>query len=812
MVRRTAGVLARELGMRQHIPYSVHVAPGVIRTRNGDYLQVLRLGGQSFESADAEQINGWHERLNVLWRNVAEPGLALWTHVVRRRETVLAHPPAEAGFAGRLRSRYLQQLRTERLMVNEIYLSTLYRPTPGRARHLLARLLANAHPADQARELAEALQVCARLGRTLSAALARYDPQLLTCYRDAGRWYSEPLEFLSLLINGERLRVPLPHGPLDAALGTTRLYFGNELIEYRMVAATRLGAMLGIKEYPTPSVAGMLDALLAAPFSFVLTQSFAFLAKASSQQLLMRQINRMANAGDFARSQAAELELALDALSSNEFVMGDHHLSLQILVELQAASADASTRRLEDLDQQIARARTLLADAGMTVAREDLGLEAAFWAQLPGNFVFRPRKAPITSRNFSALAPFHNFPAGQPGGNHWGESLAVLQTRARSAFHFSLHAAPASEGGRRDTGHTFICGPTGSGKTALIGFLASMLTRAGATQIILDKDRGLEILVRALGGTYLTLRNGMATGFNPLQLPVNPANVEFLRSWLELLARPAPGAALGVRELQELDQALRGTLALAPAARRLSRLLEFLDPTDPQGLYGRLARWSERTQGEYAWVFDNPRDSVVGHLARAMLVGFDVTEFLEHERCRAPISLYLLHLVRQLLDGRRLVCWMDEFWRLIEDPAFEQFAKDGPKTWRKLNGVMVLATQSASDVLESRISRTVVEQTPTKIFFPNPNAFAEEFLQGFDLSRRELALLKHELEPGARSFLIKQGAQSVVCRLDLSGLQAETEVLSARASGLHRLEQLLSTHGSEPEHWLEAFLAAPAAE
>ena len=49
----------------------------------------------------------------------------------------------------------------------------------------------------------------------------------------------------------------------------------------------------------------------------------------------------------------------------------------------------------------------------MTVAREDLALEAAFWAQLPGNFPMRPRKAPITSRNFAAMAPFHNYPTGR---------------------------------------------------------------------------------------------------------------------------------------------------------------------------------------------------------------------------------------------------------------------------------------------------------------------------------------------------------------------------------------------------------------
>src|SRR5581483_2651801 len=104
------------------------------------------------------------------------------------------------------------------------------------------------------------------------------------------------------------------------------------------------------------------------------------------------------------------------------------------------------------------------------------------------------------------------------------------------------------------------------------------------------------------------------------------------------------------------------------------------------------------------------------------LVGFDVTEFLDNPMTRAPVTYYLFHLVRQLLDGRRLVCWMDEFWRLLADPAFEAFAKEGPKTWRKLNAAMCLATQSAGDVLDSSISRTLIETTPTKIFFPNMDA------------------------------------------------------------------------------------------
>jgi type IV secretion system protein VirB4 len=458
------------------------------------------------------------------------------------------------------------------------------------------------------------------------------------------------------------------------------------------------------------------------------------------------------------------------------------------------------------LNDHVALARSLLADTGMTVAREDLALEAAFWAQLPGNFPMRPRKAPITSRNFSGMVPFHNYPAGRATGNHWGDALTLLVTSARSPYYFSLHASDPTDpdgGSRKDTGHTLICGPTGSGKTVVIGFLVAMLSRQGATQVIFDKDRGLEILVRALKGEYLPLKNGVPTGFNPLQLPPTAANVEFLKNWLRTLLRGHP---LSTREEADLDQALRGTLALDASARRLSRLIEFTDPTKPEGIHTRLARWCESTGGDYAWVFDNATDSVTQRLTAGHPVfGFDVTEFLDHDVTRSPVTLYLFHLVRQLLDGRRLVCWMDEFWRLLADPAFENFAKDGPKTWRKLNGVMCLATQSASDVLQSPISRTIIEQTPTKIFFPNVDANADDYIGGFGLTEREFKLLKEQLEPGSRMFLVKQGHHSIVCQLDLKGFNAELAVISGRASEVELMHRLIAVHGSDPALWLPSF-------
>ena len=240
MPARRAVALQRERHAAEQIPYAAHVAESVVRTLSGDYLQAFRLGGASFESADDEQLNNWHERLNVLWRNVASPDLALWTHVIRRRERATLRPAAHApGFAAALATRYATRLSGETLMVNELYLAVLFRPAAGLAAELVAGVLARTRRRHRPMELNQALESCAKLAQTVQASLARYDPEPLGVYRCGNAWCSTLLEYLAVLVNGEPRRVPLSRGPLNEALATTRLLFGTEAIEYRMPAATR---------------------------------------------------------------------------------------------------------------------------------------------------------------------------------------------------------------------------------------------------------------------------------------------------------------------------------------------------------------------------------------------------------------------------------------------------------------------------------------------------------------------------------------------------------------------------------------------
>ena len=181
-------------------------------------------------------------------------------------------------FAEELDSRYPPRLRKETLMLNELYLAVLYRPIAGTAPSLLSRLLAKSRQEGKREELADSLDACEKLAQTLAASLTRYEPESWSATGTTARLFVRA-RYLGLLINGEWQRMPMPRGPLNHVLAECAAVFGTEAIEYRR-HRTRVGAMLGIKEYPTPTVVGMFNRLLSAPLPFVLTQSFTFLTKA----------------------------------------------------------------------------------------------------------------------------------------------------------------------------------------------------------------------------------------------------------------------------------------------------------------------------------------------------------------------------------------------------------------------------------------------------------------------------------------------------------------------------------------------------
>ena len=773
-----------------YVPYIGHAAPGTVLLDDGSLLAMLRLDGATFELADPALVNALHAQRNILLRNISSDRVVLQIHVVRSLAEPSEYPaePCASAFARELDERYRDRLLSNRLFRNELFLSILLRPAGrgGLAQGNVAALFARRKRGDRARAASPAnMDQIDSIADTLAYELHAYGVRRLALREASGLMFSEVAEALRLVLTGEHMPVPLVNGHLGGAVYTDRVIVGREAIEIRGAGGSTFAAGFGLREYPAVTWPGMFDTVLGAPYRCVLTQSFGFLGKQDAQGIMTRKQNQMVTAQDKAASQTEALTEAADMLASNAFVMGDHHLTLMTFAD-----------SLDKLRLVASSARRDLAESGAVIVREDLALEAAYWAQLPGNMRLRTRPGAISSRNFAAMASLHNYPLGTQTG-HWGAPLTLFRSTGGTAHRFPL---PPPPGAGRDLGNVFVAGPTGSGKTTLMLFILAMAERQKAQVVFFDKDRGGDILARAVGGTYLVLPAGEPSGLAPLKaLSDKPGDVEFVKELVKALVLD-PGKAMAPEQERRLELGVRAVLALPRDARSFAELRAFLGQADPEGPGARLDKWCQG--GALGWVLDNDADRVS---LDAPFLGFDVTAVLDDPVTRGPILSYLFHRVESLLDGRRLVLAIDEFWKVLLDAGFRDLVNDKLKTIRKLNGLVILATQSPADALRSPIAHSIIEQCPTQILMPNTRADAADYRDGLKLTEPEYLAVREDLAVGGHRFLLKQGNASVACELDLTGMDDLIAVLSGRASTVRLMERLIEDVGPDPAAWLPLF-------
>ncbi len=791
-------LLRSETPVSRFIPYSHHVTETVLATRDGDYLSIWKIGGRSHESASEADVLAWTRELNNALRGVGSAGVSLWSHVVRRRVTDYPDAAFDNAFCRRLDAAYRARFTGSALMVNDLYLTAVFRPIADPVLSWLAKGARETAKQRLARQAA-ALDAFGDVVRALDAALPRYGAELLRVPERNGHAFSEPMEFLGLLVNGAHHPMPVCRNHIADTIPISRPFFSTwgEVGELRGVSGSRRFGMLELRDYPETTEPGQLNVLLELPFEFTLTQSFSILSRPAAKDYLQRHQRNLVDARDVGARQIEEIDDALDQLVSGAFVMGEHHGVLTAFADTPGEVRD-----------YLAEAASALADVGVLAKPVDLALEAGFWSQLPGNWAYRPRPAPITSLNFLSFSPFHNFMSGKPSGNPWGPAVTVLKTVSGTPLYFNFHASRPGEDAedKRLLGNTMVIGQSSSGKTVLLGFLMAQARKFGPAIVAFDKDRGMEIAVRAMGGKYLPLRIGEPSGLNPFQLDPSPSNLAHLKALLRTLAASSGSAPLTHKDEAEIDAALAAVMGgFEREARRLSLLLQFLP--DPRGgdaltVAARLARW--RQGNEYGWLFDNATDAL--DLETHRLYGFDVTEFLDAPDIRAPLMMHLVHRTESLIDGRRFIYVFDEFWKMLGDAHFTDLARDKMKTIRKENGIFVFATQEPGDALESPIARTLVQQCATMVFLANPKADRADYTQGFKLTDAEFEIVRN-LGEFSRRFLVKQGGQSAVAELDLSGLDDELAVLSGTPDNADLAERIIAESGADPEVWLPTFLA-----
>ncbi len=775
----------REQSGASMLPFARHMDNITLVTRDGMLLQTIHLQGFPFETADTEELNYRKTVRDTILRSIATSRLALYHHIIRRR----ANPELEGTFTNRFTSgvdrAWRSRMSTKKLLANDLFLTLVRRPAQGQM-GWLDSLLHGGSSVDAAASRARERRDLEAARESLLAALAPYEPRVLSVYDGPEGACSELLEMFSCIYNGSYRPVRLPQGDVSEAIPDRRVSFGAEALE---LAATdqdseSFGAVIALKEYPPHTAPGQFDALMRLPHEFVLTESFAFADRQTALDRMNLALRRMRAADDDARTLQRDLVMAKDDLAAGRAAFGEHHITVLVRSD-----------ELESLHEAAGEVQAAFSEVGAIAVREEAALEPSFWAQFPGAFNFIPRRALVSSANFAGMASFHNHPLGRAQANHWGPAVTVLETTASSPYFFNFH--------RGDLGNFLIIGPSGTGKTVLLNFLLAQAQKFNPRIVFFDKDRGAEIFLRAMSARYEVLRPGLATGFNPLQLPDTAANRRFLQAWCARLLT-SHGEVLTSDDLAVIADAVSANFDQTPSLRRLRFFRELftgLRRPSTGDLAARLSPWVGN--GDRAWLFDNETDQID---LTARIVGFDMSQILDDPLLRTPAMMYLFHCVEQRLDGDPTIIVVDEGWKALDDDVFVARIRDWEKTIRKRNGIVGFATQNAGDALQSKIASAIIEQSATQIFLPNPKAQAEDYCQGFGLTAHELDLIR-TLPDTSRCFLIKHGRESVVARLNLSGLPHLLTVLAGRERTVRLLDDLRAQFGDDPASWLPRLVA-----
>ncbi|WP_260924295.1 VirB4 family type IV secretion/conjugal transfer ATPase [Novosphingobium sp. 9] len=776
------GWAGKEAMAGDRLPYRSLLDENVVLLRDGSVMLSLAVPGLSFETADSDELNAHLAAREVLLRSALDARFVLYHHVIRRRVEIELDGAFDDPLAAHIDARWRARTASGALFVNDQFVTLVRRPARGKAgwADRLSRAWSRKGQAEAEADPAD-IRALRAAASAMVASLGAYGARLLGDYEGASGTCSEVLELLSALYNGEMRPVRRAAAEVDVGqmLPYRRVNFGLDAIELKGAGGAGFGSIVSLKEYPDSTGPGLTDPLLRLPCELVLTETYAPSDRQIARERIDLSLRRLRSADEEAVAERREMGAARDALGTGSVGFGDHHLS--VLVRSPSLAA------LDDLTAMCAAA---LADAGAVAVREEGNLEPCFWGQLPGNESFLVRRAMISSANMACFGSLHGFAMGQAHDNHWGDAVTLLATTSATPFFFNFHQG--------DLGNFTVIGPSGSGKTVVMNFLAAQAQKFRPRTILFDKDRGAEVFLRGIGGTYSRIAAGHPTGFNPLALPDTPANRAFLRDWLGVLLN-----AEGPEELATIAQAVDAAYHNDPALRRLSYFRELLAGSrrpQPGDLASRLDAWiaqGPNGSGEHAWLFDNQHDRL--DLSTRVL-GFDMTALLESPRLRTPVMMYLFHRIDERLDGEPTMILIDEGWKALDDEVFAARIRDWLKTLRKRNALVGFATQSARDALDSKIATALVEQTATMVFMPNSRARAEDYCEGFGLTGHELDVIR-TLPAHSRCFLIRQSDASVVVRLDLSGMPEVLTVLSGRESTVRRLDALRERCGDAPANW-----------
>lgn len=636
-------------------------------------------------------------------------------------------------------------------------------------------------------ELEDAFSVVLRMERLTEYTMEDVDGSLFV--------QSDLLSHLQYCVSGILQPIQVPEVPmyLDAVLGSQDLVGG---------LAPRLGnksiAVVSIDGLPQESYPAMFRDLDALPLEY----------RFSTRYICLDQFDAIKEIDSFRKGWRQQVFKLLDQFTSNPNARANRDALLmsedaeQALTDVQGGYVGAGYLSScivlmhdnpEQLQEWARELRRALQSLGFGCRVESINALEAWLGTHPANSWSNLRRPMVNTLNLADLLPLSTVWTGSPVcPNPFfppnSPPLSVVLTDRSTPFWFNFYVG--------DLGHLLIFGPTGSGKSTFLAFLAAQFQVYKHNQIFaFDKGKSMYPLCKAAHGVHYNIGEASSLSFAPLQYIDTEDERVWAEEWIASLLTLQEVIVLPSHR-NSIHTAIE-TLSANP--QNLRSLNSFYHVVQDVSIKEAIQHYTR--QGAMGSLLDADTDS----LSLSNFMVFEIEELMNlGEKNLVPVLLYLFHRIEVSLKGQPTILILDEAWIMLGHPVFRAKIREWLKVMRKANCSVIMATQSLSDARNSGILDVINESCPTKIYLANATAQHEgqsELYHAMGLNETQIGIIANATPKQDYYLVTPQGSRKIQLALQRKSLAF---LGASDKESLKRIDELIEEYGDNwPEHWLK---------
>lgn len=746
---------------RDFIPAFTHYNSHTLITKDGGVMQTIVIrenkNGLDYEPHDRQGGNLRDCIRKALCAHIPGDNVAVWIHTLRKRRGVNFTAHYDNAFAAHVNKGWRAENGWSHRYYNEVYITLVYEGQGGKL--FDKTLLKDGITTKRNREMRDTYIESA--ANEMDLVMNAIIDELNTNYRvhrlniseriseaqdylpQAPIFYSEPMEFLSTLLNLREEPVPLPDADISDALQSCDIVFGFNALETKSdEGVKRFGALLSLKQYrEVPS--HTVDMLLQAPMELIITQAFHFIPGDAALKDYRSQKDIFDMSGDSYSMRASGLEEMLKSDRHIPTDFGSQQTSIMVIVD-----------ELKKLDAEIGRLQKAFSGIGLVCVREDIRMEEIFWSMFPGNFTFLRRKTSIPTGRIGGFAKLNRFASGDSGHSFWPEPVSLVPTLVNSPYFFHFHV--------QDNGHTLWLDFNSFGdrmSDRALSFLLTQSHKLGPRLFYFDMHGGAELWFKKMGARYHHLRthtgaHGLA--LNPFSLEAHPRNIGFLTAWCSELVNADDDERAHIKAAIE-------SMFQPGASPDMQQFTDMLVTRAPS-LAARFAPWRE--DGEYGGLFSAQTDNFAGDNS---WLGIDLTEALSTPQNAVAAFAYLLHRIILSLDGTPTIIVLQHAFPILQQPFFASRLESLLEMLKENNAMMIACVRYSESLAQNPVMDTLLRACASKVVVPDDLSLHYASLLPALLNENDEDLLL-AMERMQGDLLLKQGTETVALHINLDAM------------------------------------------